>query len=239
MKRFINKVLFIFFGSSLLLLSGGCNNGASDAWENTKTAMRYFNRSGKFWVRGDQDSRQVATSEAFYGPEDEEFIPLKDGDIQSGYADFSVPQPRDIPGDSGGRIPGIEGFHKPSASLASVFKRVYFNTDDHVLRSKEYQDMVARMGEYLKKHPGTYIFVEGHCDARASEAYNLALGTRRSNFVRSILIKHGASPQQVYTISYGKERPADIGHNAHAWKMNRRVEFKIYDQTAKIKTGNN
>ena len=82
----------------------------------------------------------------------------------------------------------------------------------------------------MKKNPNVYIFVSGHCDERASEAYNLALGTRRANTLRSLLVKKGVNPNHIYTISFGKEMPVDLGHTAEAWSKNRRVEFKIFQK---------
>jgi len=216
-------------------LGAGCTRKTDDVWENTKTAIRYFNRTGKFWVKGDKDSRQVATNEAFFGPEDEEFVPLTDKDIKTQYAEFIVPQPKDSPGDPNSKIPGIEGFIKPTSAIASLFRTVHFNTDDHIIRAKEAYDAIVKMADFLKKNPRVYIFVEGHCDERASEAYNLALGTRRANFIRSVLVKYGAKSDQVYTISYGKEKPRDQGHNTTSWKVNRRSEFKIFEQKPSVK----
>ena len=125
-------------------------------------------------------------------------------------------------------IPSIEHFSVPQAELAELFKNVYFNTDEHVLRKKEYYSVVDRIADYMKKNPNVYIFVSGHCDERASEAYNLALGTRRANTLRSLLVKKGVNPNHIYTISFGKEMPADLGHTSEAWSKNRRVEFKIF-----------
>ena len=87
-----------------------------------------------------------------------------------------------------------------------------------------------QIASFLKKHPNIYIFIEGHTDERASEAYNLALGTRRSNCVRELLIKRGAPAKQLFTISYGKERPEVRGHNRASWAKNRRVFFKMYQR---------
>jgi peptidoglycan-associated lipoprotein len=114
--------------------------------------------------------------------------------------------------------------------LAAIFRNVYFNTDDHVLREKSYYDTLTKISDFLKKHQDTYVFIEGHCDERASESYNLALGTRRSCFVRNLLVKQGVSPDQLFTISYGKERPVDLRHTKDAWAKNRRTEFKIFNK---------
>jgi len=86
------------------------------------------------------------------------------------------------------------------------------------------------MATYLKAHPHTYVIVEGHCDERGPEAYNLALGTRRAQHVRSLLIQHGVNVDQLHTISYGKEQPEAYGHSPQDWAKNRRAHFKIYEK---------
>lgn len=70
--------------------------------------------------------------------------------------------------------------------------------------------------------------MEGHCDERGPEAYNLALGSRRAHAVRNMLLQQGVHPDQVFTISYGKERPLVMEHHDEGWAQNRRAEFKIY-----------
>lgn len=202
----------------------------TNAWENTKTAFRYLKQSGQALVNSDTESRLVSSKQEFFGEEEFDFVPLNDTDMQTNYVDYAVPQAKEVPGEIGGLIPGIEAFSSPSRTLASLFSKVYFNTDQHVPKSKEHFNSLSRMATYLKKHPSCYIFVAGHCDERASEAYNLALGTRRSNYVRNYLIKLGVHPDQVFTISFGKEQPISLGHSENAWAKNRRVEFKIYEK---------
>jgi peptidoglycan-associated lipoprotein len=72
--------------------------------------------------------------------------------------------------------------------------------------------------------------IEGHTDERASASYNMALGMRRANFVRSFLVKQGADLNRIFTVSQGKERPLAQGHSPDDWKLNRRSEFKIYQK---------
>ncbi len=215
----------------LMICMTGCQTLMfSDAWENTKTAFRYLQQSGKALVNADNESRLVSSRQAFYGESEVDFIPLNASDLQSSYVDYAVPQAKEVPGEIGGAIPGIEAFKTPSKALASIFSTIYFNTDQHVPKSKESFNSLNRIATYLKKHPTSYIFIAGHCDERASEAYNLSLGTRRSNYVRNYLIKQGVHPDQLFTISYGKERPISSGHSENSWAKNRRTEFKIYEK---------
>jgi len=66
------------------------------------------------------------------------------------------------------------------------------------------------------------VTVEGHCDARGTREYNLALGERRANSAKNYLVALGVNSNRLKTISYGKERPAVVGSNAAAWSQNRR-----------------
>jgi peptidoglycan-associated lipoprotein len=79
--------------------------------------------------------------------------------------------------------------------------------------------------ETIKQMPNALIQLEGHCDERGTQEYNLALGERRAMAVRDYLIRLGISGDRLVTISYGEEDPVDPGHNEAAWAKNRRVEF--------------
>lgn len=223
------KNILIIFLCTLGILCTSCQRNAAVAWEDAKTAGRYLKlKTEKFLWNKENESRLVQSEEEFYGPSEEEFIPLKHSDLKNQYAEFAAPQSKESPGLPGSKIPSIEKFLKPTSELAAIFRNVYFNTDDHVLREKNYYDTLAKIADFLKGHRDMYVFIEGHTDERASEAYNLALGTRRCNFIRNQLIKRGVSPDQLFTISYGKEKPVDPGHSKEAWSKNRRSEFKIF-----------
>jgi len=213
---------------AVCILLSGCQNSSGAVWEDTKTMGRYLQRKGKLLWRKDVDSRMVETADDFTGPSDEEFIPLKDEDLKTQFAHVSIPQPAQTPGAKGSPVPSIDHFSSPTGELASMFKNVYFNTDEHVVKRRDDMEGIDRIAAYMKKNPNLYIFVSGHCDERASEAYNLALGTRRANMIRSMLVKKGVNPNHIYTISFGKEMPLDKGHAAESWSKNRRAEFKIF-----------
>lgn len=103
-------------------------------------------------------------------------------------------------------------------------KVIYFDYDIDQVRS-DYYDVVVAHGAYLAANPGVTVTLEGHADERGSREYNIALGERRANSVRQILLTQGASDSQVITISYGEERPAVVGGNESAWSQNRRAVF--------------
>jgi peptidoglycan-associated lipoprotein len=110
-------------------------------------------------------------------------------------------------------------------SADTNLRPIRFDYDSSTLR----QDAMATLREnysYIQSHPNEVILVEGHCDERGTQAYNLALGERRAQSAREYLIRLGASPGRLSTVSYGKERPTATGHDESAWSQNRRGEFK-------------
>lgn len=147
-------------------------------------------------------------------------------------ADFVAPQPAQTPGECGSKIPGISAFKDPSMvpGMSKIFRNVYFEYNSNLIKGQQNVETVRGIARYMKQHPNLYVFVEGHCDERGPEAYNLALGSRRSNAVRNMLIQEGVSPDNIFTISYGKERPLVLENHEEAWSQNRRAEFKIYQR---------
>ncbi len=101
---------------------------------------------------------------------------------------------------------------------------IYYGYDVSEIQT-DYQDVVVAHGSYLAANPEVRVTVEGHADERGSREYNIALGERRANAVKRLLLAQGASERQVTTISYGEERPADIATNEASWASNRRVEL--------------
>jgi peptidoglycan-associated lipoprotein len=112
--------------------------------------------------------------------------------------------------------------NNPDSPLYS--KVIYFGYDLSTIQP-EYRDIVIAHGQYLAANSDVSITVEGHCDERGSREYNIGLGERRANAVRSLLLAQGASSQQVVNVSYGEERPAAQGSNEMAWAKNRRAEL--------------
>lgn len=101
---------------------------------------------------------------------------------------------------------------------------VYFAYDSSQLDPTALETL-KRNAEIIKQMPNALIQLEGHCDERGTQEYNLALGERRAMAVRDYLIRLGISGDRLVTISYGEEDPADPGHTESAWAKNRRVEF--------------
>ncbi len=103
---------------------------------------------------------------------------------------------------------------------------VYFAFDDSSL-SAEARDILLAQARWLKANGDRTVIVEGHCDNRGTEEYNLALGSRRAQSVKDFLVNAGVAPSRIITISYGEERPAVRGNNEEAWSKNRRAEFRL------------
>ncbi len=101
---------------------------------------------------------------------------------------------------------------------------VYFAYDKSIITTA-FGEALQRNYEWIAENPDVQIQLEGHCDERGTNEYNLALGERRAKAVFDYLISLGASPSQFSLVSFGEERPAEQGSNEVAWGKNRRVEF--------------
>ena len=101
---------------------------------------------------------------------------------------------------------------------------VYFDYDKSNIKP-EFTSIIQSNFEWLINNPDIRVQLEGHCDERGTNEYNLALGERRARSVLNYLLRLGASPEQFSIVSFGEERPVALGQNETAWQKNRRVEF--------------
>ncbi len=108
-------------------------------------------------------------------------------------------------------------------------KDVYFDFDKYAIRSDQ-QPISQEDAAYLRAHPEIKVVVEGHCDDRGSEEYNLGLGDSRANSLKSQLVVMGISADRIKTISYGKERPFCTEDNEQCWQSNRRDHILLASQ---------
>ncbi len=109
------------------------------------------------------------------------------------------------------------------------FQTVYFDLDKYELRADAKAALDANFA-LLQNFTDAIVKIEGHCDERGTIEYNLSLGEKRANAVMDYLVGQGIAPARLSVISFGKERPADAGHNEAAWDKNRRTEFRIISQ---------
>ena len=105
--------------------------------------------------------------------------------------------------------------------MANAEDRVYFDFDSSALTNNAKEALDTQV-KWLKKHEKVDVVVQGYCDERGTREYNLALGERRANAIKSYLVSNGIAANRISTISYGKERPAVLGSNEAAWAQNRR-----------------
>ncbi len=105
-------------------------------------------------------------------------------------------------------------------------ENIHFDFDKSELKP-EARAILVKKAEWLRNNEDFSVRIEGHCDERGTNEYNLALGERRANAAWKFLNALGISGNRMTTISYGEERPADPRHNEEAWSKNRRDEFKL------------
>ena len=110
--------------------------------------------------------------------------------------------------------------------VINVGDRVYFDFDRYDVRSDATGLLDAQAG-WLKRYPAVQVRIEGNCDERGTREYNLALGARRANAVRDYLASHGVDPGRITTVSYGKEKPVDMGSGDEADQKNRNAHTAI------------
>jgi len=110
------------------------------------------------------------------------------------------------------------------------FEPVYFGFDSTVVPQGELGKIDA-VAQHLSSHGERVAVIEGNCDERGSNEYNMSLGDQRAIIVRNYLVQSGIAANRIQTRSYGEEKPAVEGHDEGAWARNRRGEFAIYDTT--------
>jgi len=103
---------------------------------------------------------------------------------------------------------------------------VYFDFDKFDIKP-EYRDMLRQKADLMKRYPQIRVRIEGNCDARGTQEYNLALGERRARAAHDYMTMLGVNASQMELISFGKERPAVEGSGEAVWSKNRRDEFRV------------
>jgi len=141
-----------------------------------------------------------------------------------------LPPPTDATGvatrDTSAGIPpaGINRENYTADREAFAANTVYFDLDRATVKPSE-QSKIEAVAGHLRSNAGDAVEIEGHCDERGTEAYNLSLGDKRALAIREYLANLGIDPQRVHTISYGETHPVDLAHKESAWKKNRRGVF--------------
>ncbi len=144
-------------------------------------------------------------------PDEPGFSP-SDGAAADGMGDAAAATPALSAGDASAAAPELE--------------TIYYAFDSFSL-SNEARNALKTNAQWLTENPTATIQVEGHCDERGTTEYNLALGERRSNAAKDYLQKLGVDASRISVISYGEERPQEMGSEEGAWAKNRRASFVI------------
>ena len=110
--------------------------------------------------------------------------------------------------------------------VVNVGDRVYFDFDKFAIRP-DAQPILAAQAAWLVRYPAVRVRIEGNCDDRGTQEYNLALGARRASAVKEFLVSHGVDLGRVTTVSYGSEKPIDPGTGDEAWQHNRNTHTMI------------
>jgi peptidoglycan-associated lipoprotein len=115
---------------------------------------------------------------------------------------------------------------QPAAAMETGMKDIFFDFDNATIR-RDQMPLLQQDFTYLKAHPEATVRVEGYCDERGTEEYNLALGQRRADNAKQALVAEGIAADRINTISYGKDKPFAPGHDEKAWRLNRRDHFAM------------
>lgn len=122
---------------------------------------------------------------------------------------------------------------QPAPNVADLFnqnvKDAFFDFNKSDLRA-DARDALQKDAEFLRSYPQVSVTIEGHCDERGSEEYNLGLGQRRADSAKQYLVSLGISADRLHTMSWGKEHPFCSEHNEDCWQQNRRAHFVMIQQ---------
>ena len=119
-----------------------------------------------------------------------------------------------------------------SPEQAAEARKAFENEDilfdyDSALLTPQAQEILRRESPLHEENAGTNVIIEGHCDERGTNEYNLALGEQRAKMTQEFLVAFGVSASRIKTVSYGEERPLDRSNTEQAWAKNRRAHFVI------------
>ncbi len=132
-------------------------------------------------------------------------------------------------GDVVSPLPEEEGLLEEVEPPTLVLGTIRFDFDKYDIRPRE-AETLRENARQLKLWPDAQVLIEGHCDERGTDEYNLALGDRRAKAAKDYLVRLGIDSNRLETISYGEQRPIDYRHNEDAWAVNRRATFIILSQ---------
>ncbi|MCI0607166.1 peptidoglycan-associated lipoprotein Pal [bacterium] len=133
--------------------------------------------------------------------------------------DFSAPEPAEMKQTEDSGVIDMD-------ALSRQFQSIFFDYNRFDIRDDQTPALQAN-ANILRNNPVVSVTLEGHCDERGTEEYNLALGERRAKAVKDYLVSLGIAPERIQTISYGESRPFAFGHNEDSWQENRRAQSVV------------
>lgn len=137
-----------------------------------------------------------------------------------------APQPEEPEVDEAQLAAEAEARAKSEAVEELTSVTIHFAFDSYEL-NPEARAILAAKANIMRRYDSLRVVIEGHCDERGTEEYNLALGERRARAAYEHLVILGVSPERMSIVSFGEERPVDPAHNETAWAKNRRAEFVV------------
>ena len=138
----------------------------------------------------------------------------------------TTPAPDSSSSTNNGNTDGSSDGNADGSESDQSLKDIFFTYDGHTL-SEEARSALSGNASYLREMGALRVTIEGHCDERGTVEYNLALGQRRAESTRDYLLDLGIESARMATISYGEERPFEMGHDESAWSQNRRAHFRV------------
>ncbi len=149
--------------------------------------------------------------------------------VETGAGEVTPPSNPQYPSNPGPVTGGNLGAPAPGSEqdfVVNVGDRVYFDLDSYTVRSEARPRLDAQVA-WLQRYPSVTVRIEGNADERGTREYNLALGARRAESIRTYLIERGVNAGRIDTISFGKERPIAAGSTEEAWARNRNAHTAI------------
>jgi len=147
-------------------------------------------------------------------------------DTSGGTTDVTPPPPAPMTPEESTPAPPPAPVGPSTMERNQFLEPIHFDYDSAVIKA-EAEPILRDKADYLKRWTGDTVVIQGHCDERGTNEYNMALGDRRAEAAKNYLINLGVDASRISTISYGEEQPVDYGHNEEAWAKNRRDEFSL------------
>jgi peptidoglycan-associated lipoprotein len=203
MKKFILAASLVLFAGLL----AGCSTTNNDATGSPKIAA-------------DATDKEAAAREAAAKEAAAKAAAAKEAEAKEAAARDAAA--REAAAKAAAAKVQVDPLNDPNSILAK--RSVYYPLDVAVVQADD-NAIVEAHAKYLSEHPDKKVRLEGNCDERGSDEYNLALGQRRADGVKKLLLAGGVKESQISTISYGEEKPKATGHDEASWLQNRRTDL--------------